>query len=152
MLYGRFFDRIVDLATIVKPSKVLLIAIDGPAPLAKQAQQRQRRYLGARDRGELSAASETSEDVPEGLSSVSFDSAWISPGTPFMHELSRFMHFKLRQKLDADRRAGVGWAGLQVVFSGHVAPGEGEHKIMDFIRRPENREARHCFLGPTATC
>lgn len=43
-VYEIFFRSIVDLTKILKPKKVLYIAIDGPAPLAKQNQQRQRRY------------------------------------------------------------------------------------------------------------
>ena len=43
-------------------------------------------------------------------------------------------------------------AGLVIYLSGHDVPGEGEHKIMDFIRhirsQPDyNAETRHCLYG-----
>jgi 5'-3' exoribonuclease 1 len=43
-------------------------------------------------------------------------------------------------------------SGVEVVFSGSDCPGEGEHKVMDFIRRMRQRdnwspEFRHVFYG-----
>ena len=43
---------------------------------------------------------------------------------------------------------------LQVVLSSSVAPGEGEHKMIDFIRRSRQfcgpAEQRHCLYGADA--
>src|ERR1051325_9936923 len=44
-IYYLFFEMIIKLTCVIFPMKVLYIALDGPAPLAKQIQQRQRRFL-----------------------------------------------------------------------------------------------------------
>ena len=47
------------------------------------------------------------------------------------------------------------WQRLKIVFSGHEVPGEGEHKIMGYIRsmkmQPDyNPMTKHCMCGQDA--
>ncbi len=123
-----FFSLVCEVATISPPSRVLFIAIDGPAPLAKQAQQRQRRFV--------SQAQRTQE--------TDFDSNCITPGTLFMFKLTQYLNFAIREKMNQGA-----WP-FEVTFSSALVPGEGEHKIMDYIRLlPKNCQTgtRHCFFG-----
>lgn len=149
MLLGifRYIDRIV--SEIVKPKKILFMAIDGVAPRAKLNQQRARRFRAAQDRLEsVNKAKSRGEEVDE---STLFDSNCITPGTEFMDIVSKHLQYFIRQKIKTDPL----WRDLRVVFSGHEVPGEGEHKIMQFLRElradPKYElNQRHCMYGQDA--
>ena len=49
LIYADVCENIDKLVKIVGPTKRLILCIDGPAPLAKQNQQRQRRFRAAKD-------------------------------------------------------------------------------------------------------
>jgi len=135
-VYDLFFANILRVTQIIVPRKVLYIAIDGPAPLSKQAQQRQRRFVAAQTR--------LKEQDESGKSR--FDSNCITPGTLFMHRLTRYMHYAIRKEMSDY----PGWRNLKVYFSPSTVPSEGEHKVMDYIRTlpQEEREKSHCLFGP----
>jgi 5'-3' exoribonuclease 1 len=64
-----------------------------------------------------------------------FDSNCISPGTVFMQELNEQLKFFVQQKINTDRR----WKSTRVILSGPEVPGEGEHKIAEFIRSQKSQ-------------
>jgi len=77
-----------------------------------------------------------------------FDSNCITPGTEFMATVSKHLKFLLRQKVETDRA----WQGPKVIFSGHEVPGEGEHKIMNYVRAMKSQPGydpnlTHCMAG-----
>ena len=61
------------------------------------------------------------------------------------------LHFFVKYKVNTDPM----YKGLDVVLSDGSVPGEGEHKMMDYIRqlrlKPDyNVNTRHCFYGADA--
>jgi 5'-3' exoribonuclease 1 len=108
-------------------------------------QQRQRRFRSAKEAKEaLEKARGEGKPVPE----HPFDSNCITPGTEFMQNLSEHLKFYIRKKFKEDSN----WRELKVIFSGHEVPGEGEHKIMEYIRnnKPQHDwcpDQRHCLYG-----
>ena len=137
-IFEGFMNKVHEITSIIRPSKRLYITLDGPAPRAKQAQQRQRRFMAAKAR-----KSEISGDGRN----YKFDSNSLTPGTDFMLELTQFIQFKVREDLTSSRE----FRNLEIIFSSPTVPGEGEHKIMDFIRSlPESvrMNEKHCMYGP----
>jgi len=59
-----------------------------------------------------------------------FDSNCITPGTEFMVRLQTQLEYFLQSKMSTDPI----WQRPRIILSGHEVPGEGEHKIMDYIR------------------
>ena len=96
------FDKLIMEA---QTPKIVVIAVDGVAPAAKITQQRARRY-----------SAETTGDVAGGL----FDSAMITPGTDFMISVDAM----ILEYVDI-----LVSAGHRVIYSSHMNPGEGEHKM-----------------------
>ncbi|KAL0218003.1 hypothetical protein RCL1_008851 [Eukaryota sp. TZLM3-RCL] len=85
-------------------------------------QQRSRRFRAAQEAAEKSKKNESSK--------AAFDSNQITPGTQFMFDLAECLRFFITNKLSTDPN----WKDLKVILSDANVPGEGEHKIMDFIR------------------
>lgn len=127
-------------------------------------QQRSRRFRTAKEAKEVKEKAEAKgEKLPD---EKAFDSNCITPGTsschillfdladqyragtPFMARLSEQLRYFINKKISEDSN----WRDVQVVLSGHEVPGEGEHKIMEYIRlsraQPDyNPNVRHCLYG-----
>ncbi|ODA81243.1 hypothetical protein RJ55_04207 [Drechmeria coniospora] len=145
-MFIRIFNYIEHLFGKIKPKQLFFMAIDGVAPRAKMNQQRARRFRTALD---VEKAHEKA--IKEGVEmpkEAPFDSNCITPGTEFMAKLSQQLRYFVNKKVSED----TDWQGCEVVLSGHDVPGEGEHKIMEYIRnakaQPEyNSNVRHCLYG-----
>ncbi|XP_072036606.1 5'-3' exoribonuclease 1-like [Amphiura filiformis] len=145
-IYENIFNYIDVLFRMIKPRKVFFMAVDGVAPRAKMNQQRGRRFRSAHEaEAREKEAVSKGETLPE---EKRFDSNCITPGTHFMARLNEQLKYFVNKKMTYDRS----WQGVRVFLSGHETPGEGEHKIMDFIRseklRPDyDSNTRHCLYG-----
>ena len=136
-----YTDRVVKM---VRPRKLLMIAVDGVAPRAKMNQQRSRRFRSAQEAAEkdkqaeefhamLRASGQLEENGENGDSNKpakTWDSNSITPGTPFMHLLAASLRYWVSYKSSTD----PAWEKLKVIISDASVPGEGEHKIMNFVR------------------
>ncbi|KAJ9082657.1 5'-3' exoribonuclease 1 [Entomophthora muscae] len=172
-------DNLDKLICSFRPKHLIYIAVDGAAPLAKLSQQRKRRIAMARKRvrellgRKATAVKKAAEDFPEDEESVDepagfdfniepsdlpqdskFSTAWITPGTKFMKDLSTSIKKHICNKINSTNQRDRFWKKAQIIYSGHEAPGEGEHKIMDMMRSLKPLEASklmtHCILGSDA--
>ena len=128
-VFVTLMNILVKLITYVKPSELIIIAVDGVVPLAKMNQQRMRRYK--------SAYQSENRDPEE---SIGVDINRISPGTDFMVRLDKYI-----QKWLIDN---ISVLANRVIYSSHMVPGEGEHKIMSIFRDKVPGElGPHIFYG-----
>lgn len=114
-VYREIVNYVDYIVKTVQPNKRLILCIDGVAPIGKQNQQRSRRFKSAKAKSE--------EEFN------TFDSNAITPGTKFMHNMSKYIDWWLQQKMTTD------WTHLEVVFSNEKVPSEGEQKLVQYIRK-----------------
>lgn len=153
-----YLDRLVRIA---RPRNLLYLAIDGCAPRAKLNQQRARRFHAAfeaqfkknSDRVLHKTVETGSDKDPNDAETdapppARLDSNTITPGTPFMARLSLAIKYYVAHR----QATSAYWQSLTVIFSDAQCPGEGEHKIMQFIRQQRSRPGYdpnqvHCIQG-----
>lgn len=148
-MFIRIFAYTDRLYKLVRPKRLMFLAVDGVAPRAKMNQQRARRFKASKERESLIAEYvAVNGELPE---DDSFDSNCITPGTEFMFKLSLAFQRWIEHKMKTD----LFWkTGAEIVFSGPNVPGEGEHKVMDMVREMQASDPdyqlgqwRHCMYG-----
>ena len=153
----RIFSMVDELVSIVRPRKLLYLALDGPAPRAKINQQRARRFKAAREQeSHLQSEHEVEAMLKQsGRRPPSKPKSWdrnvITPGTYFMEKVTEALQWYVHERCNNDPY----FEKLTVIFSDGSVPGEGEHKIMNYIRAARTRpyynpNTRHCVYGMDA--
>ena len=130
----RVILKIEEYISIVNPSKTVIIAFDGVAPVAKLEQQRSRRYKSSYQNQISRMIFKKEKDDP-------WNTTAITPGTKFMTELNIMVteHFnpEITNKFNLHN----------IIVSGSNNIGEGEHKLFDYIRsNPEKHSTETTII------
>ena len=123
-------ESLIKMLKQLQPNKRILIAFDGVAPMAKLNQQRNRRYMSA-----FQKSIAVDGDINE------WNTASITPGTAFMQKLGQ----TITKRFQTPSEFGL----EQIIVSSSEEPGEGEHKIYEYIRNNAayHKETRTIIYG-----
>jgi len=144
-LWSEIYRYIDEVVSLVLPRKLLFLAVDSVTPATKMVQQRARRIK------EVSSNDEMLEKARESGEKEFFDINAISPGTEFMRQLNEKLTEFVKKKLSQDPN----YQRVKIILSDSNVPGEGEHKIMSYLRQykasPDyDPNIRHCIYGMDA--
>ena len=124
-------------------------------------QQRSRRFRSAKEAKEKDDDKEeflkilksksggaVNEETEAMIIKKTWDHNLITPGTPFMDILAVSLRYWVAYKVQTD----PAWERLNVIISDSTVPGEGEHKIMEFVRSQRSSpnhdpNTRHVIYG-----
>ena len=112
---------------IVNPTETLYIGVDGVVAMAKIRQQRMRRFkssIVSEEEGKIKAAAKGVPYNPQ----PRWDTNAITPGTKFMANLATAL--KTYAKTNPKK----------IIISAADEPGEGEQKIMEYIRKHKPKD------------
>lgn len=110
----------IDIIINVLLPDTLMISFDGPPPIGKIKQQRSRRFK-----------------ISDNINIEEFNNNIISTGTEYMEKLSN----KIKKYIDKNIKMYKNKKKIKnIIYSSHRVRGEGEHKIMNYIRKNENNK------------
>ena len=146
-IYLEVCEVMKKIVQLIKPKELLMIAVDGVAPRAKMNQQRIRRFRKELETNKLLEA-ENEQNQNNQNENIIFDSNAISAGTKFMYNLTIFM----KEYILNEKKINPEWNKIEIILSGSDVPGEGEHKILEYLRtykmsKNYNQYTRHCIYG-----
>lgn len=128
-IFNLIENYINDMILKVKP-EVLYIGIDGVAPIGKVLQQRQRRYRYLYDKT-IKLNENSNILVNKKLNGIEepiipISSIELTPGTDYMERIHIFM-LNYMKKIEE--------MGIRTIYSSYHEEGEGEHKILQYIKK-----------------
>ena len=120
IIYIEYIIKFVD------PKKLIYIAVDGVAPMAKINQQRKRRYKSVLE----NKLKQQIKDKYNIKTNNIWSNVCITPGTEFMEKLHLNIlnfceQFKVQNK-------------TKIIYSSYHSEGEGEHKILQHIKQQKD--------------
>ena len=124
--------RIENIINIINPNENIFIAFDGVPPIAKLNQQKNRRYKSSLQNSMFNKNS-------------SWDTCSITPGTNFMNKLNNVIkeHFTNNEKIKK-------YSNNTIILSLSDKPGEGEHKLYEYIRNHPHNNKNTLIYGMDA--
>lgn len=122
----------------IEPSKTVIIAFDGVAPVAKLEQQRSRRYKSGYQNEIVNSIFNKKKDLRN--KSESWNTTAITPGTKFMFDLNE----SVTKAFDNNKTLKLGLE--EIIVSGSNQIGEGEHKIYDYIRKNPEKHSNETVV------
>lgn len=128
LVFKDICETLENILMTVNPIRKLILCVDGPAPMAKQCQQRKRRYKSSLER----------EDNDK-----SFDSNQMTPGTKFMDHLSKYIDWFIRKRISENPF----WQNIEVIYSPSSVPSEGEQKLLSYIRKFGDKNESYVIHG-----
>ena len=123
-----------EVINYISPKKMLFISIDGSAPLAKIKQQRDRRFKSIKEKQFIQ---KTKKQYDINSPNV-WDTNVITPGTKFMDKLKKSINIYINNELNFKGK---------VIFSSANTAGEGEHKILEYIKTNKYKNESECIYG-----
>jgi 5'-3' exonuclease len=135
-IWNKITQCIDDMIEKIKP-EYIYIAIDGVAPMGKILQQRQRRYRFLFDKKIKLNTNNTFEEIDNILNKtilktngieepiLPLSSIELTPGTDYMERLNILMNEYI---ITLKKR------GVKCIYSSYHDEGEGEHKILQYIK------------------
>lgn len=135
-IWEKIVQCIDDMIVQTEPEYVY-IAIDGVAPMGKILQQRQRRYRFLFDKKIKLNAMDTIEELEEMIAKTStkpngieepvipLSSIELTPGTDYMERINNRMVAYMET---------LGKRNIKCIYSSYHDEGEGEHKILQYIK------------------
>jgi 5'-3' exonuclease len=135
-------EKTIEFINEISPEKLLYIAFDGPAPRSKMKLQRDRRYKSVKEETYFEELRKTF-GVEEKNTSSLINSAALSPGTTLMKKIADGLRNAANKKKFMEGK-------ILVIVDDTNIPGEGEHKILKFIRYLKNLEEHVCVYSPDA--
>ena len=129
----RIFEQVDEIIGFVQPRKLVYFAFDGVVPAGKLIQQRSRRLKTAEE-----------QQSPD-----AFDANTISPGTAFMARISEALQWYIHDRSQSEV------SDIAFILSDSSAPGEGEHKIIQYIKHLRTAKGydpntSHCICSQDA--
>ncbi|KAI9279195.1 XRN 5'-3' exonuclease N-terminus-domain-containing protein [Sporodiniella umbellata] len=133
LVWKKASDAIDRIFSLVKPKKVFYLVMDGVTPRVVENAQRSTAYI----------ASSQAWSQPSGL-----DANCMVAGTRLSTRLAEQLRYFVTKKVSEDSD----WQNVEVIFSGPDVPGEGNQKIMEYVRLQRslttyNPDTRHCIYG-----
>ena len=124
----RVILKIEEYISLIEPSKTVIIAFDGVAPVAKLEQQRSRRYKSQYQ-------NEISRRIFKKETNDPWNTTAITPGTKFMEELNLIINNHFTE-------SSLKKMSPSILISGSNKIGEGEHKIFEYIRLQKEKHVK----------